>query len=237
MDKLYVHTEQMHNFRAARAVVPFVIKVVSPNSILDVGCGTGTWLKVFEENGVSDYLGVDGDYVEKNLLKIPLSRFVSHDLTKELSLQKKFDLVVSLEVAEHLPEKSADLFVKTLVDHGLTILFSAAIPGQSGQNHLNEQWPTYWADKFAKHGYYFHDIIRPEIWGDENVDWWYKQNTFLVNKEFSGKTIMNLVHPLCFKHNVDSRQSLIDSIFSGSFGSLQSFKIFLKSVRYKILKS
>jgi SAM-dependent methyltransferase len=236
MDKLYVHTEQMHNFNAPRIVVPIVINLVQPKSVLDVGCGTGTWLKIFEENGIKDYLGIDGDYVDKELLKIPASNFKSHDLTKELALGRKFDLVISLEVAEHLPEISADLFVKTLVDHGETILFSAAIPGQSGQNHLNEQWPSYWQKKFATHGYYFQDIIRPEIWNNENVDWWYKQNTFIVTTETSSKLILDVVHPKCFAHNVDERQNRIDSILSGSFGGLQSLKIFLKSVHYKIFK-
>ena len=148
MFKPYIHTEAIHNLSAPRVIVPIVLEMIKPNSILDVGCGIGTWLKVFEEYGVDDYLGIDGDYVDRSTLKISEKRFLPNDLRKRWSLNRKFDLVVSLEVAEHLPEEVADLFVSTLSAHGDTILFSAAIPGQGGQNHVNEQWPTYWQKKF-----------------------------------------------------------------------------------------
>ena len=167
MKPLYVHEEAVHNFAAPREVVPFVISLVAPNSVLDVGCGIGTWLKIFEECGVSDYLGVDGDYVNRSLLKISETKFVAKDLRRPWSLNRKFDLLICLEVAEHLPKECAQEFVKVLVSHGEVILFSAAIPNQGGQNHLNEQWPEYWQAIFANFGYHFHDVIRPLFWSNE----------------------------------------------------------------------
>jgi len=106
---------------------------------------------------------------------------------------------MSLEVAEHLPEDKADLFVSVLVAHAEKIVFSAAIPSQGGQNHLNEQWPEYWQKKFEKHGYYFHDTIRPLIWNNAAIDWWYRQNMFLVTKERSDVKILPVIHPELYR--------------------------------------
>lgn len=236
MNKLYIHTEDIHNLDAPRDIVPLIMDLVKPKSVLDVGCGTGTWLKVFEEHGVENYLGVDGDYVERNHLKIPLSKFMTHDLRHELNVHKKFDLVVSLEVAEHLPETCADDFVNSLVRHGDVIMFSAAIPGQGGQNHLNEQWPEYWSRKFSRHGFYFHDTIRPIIWNSSNINWWYKQNTFLVTKEPSLCKMLNIVHPHCFDFQVSTLKNSYEGVLAGNLGVLTSSKILFRSFRNLLWK-
>ena len=83
--------------------------------------------------------GLDGPFVNRNELLIPNERFSVAELTGPISLGRQFDLVQSLEVAEHLPKTSAERFVQTLVTHGTRVLFSAAIPGQGGENHINEQ--------------------------------------------------------------------------------------------------
>ena len=183
MNTLYLHTEEAHNMRAPRQLVPIIMDLLKPVSVLDVGCGIGTWLKAFEEAGIVDYAGVDGEYVERSSLKVTATKFHSIDLRTPWSLKRKFDLIVSLEVAEHLPEECANIFIKALVSHGDVILFSAAIPGQSGQNHINEQWLSYWQEKFAKEGYTLYDSIRPRIWTNEIVDIWYKQNIVIFCKE------------------------------------------------------
>ena len=135
--------------RSARVVVPLVLELVRARSVVDVGCGDGTWLSVFREHGVEDVRGIDGDYVDRAELQIPRERFHPHDLTRPLELGHTFDLAVSLEVAEHLPPESADDFVTSLTRHAPIVLFSAAAPYQGGQNHVNEQWPAYWAARFA----------------------------------------------------------------------------------------
>jgi ubiquinone/menaquinone biosynthesis C-methylase UbiE len=76
----YVHEEIVHNFKAANEVVPFIVELLNPKSIVDVGCGIGTWLKVFEDIGVGTILGIDGSYVDKKLLKIGVDKFVDFDL-------------------------------------------------------------------------------------------------------------------------------------------------------------
>lgn len=235
METTYIHTEDVHNTKAAKVVVPLILDLVPLKSILDVGCGIGTWLKVFIDYGINDFLGVDGDYVNRNQLQIENTHFISHDLTTPLSLKREFDLVLSLEVAEHLPKNAANAFVESLVTHGKTILFSAAIPGQGGQNHLNEQWPEYWMAKFAKHGYFFHDVIRPLIWENSNVDYWYRQNIFLVNKKSnSGDNFKSVVHPHLFNKVLNNQIEYKNSLMKGQQGVKLAFKIFYNSLLYKI---
>ncbi|MFZ6014449.1 MAG: class I SAM-dependent methyltransferase [Bacteroidota bacterium] len=156
--------------------------LVQPRSVLDVGCGLGTWLKAFEECGVKDFKGVDGAYVNKTLLRIPQERFYAHDLTQAMDLGRKFDLVMTLEVAEHLEKELADQFVKTLVGHGDLILFSAAVPGQGGQHHVNEAWLSQWVKIFSKHDFILYDVLRPKIWNNNAIEVWYKQNIVMFCK-------------------------------------------------------
>lgn len=165
--------------RSAREVVPLVMDLVRPASVIDVGCGIGTWLSVFRETGVEDIFGIDGDWVEKSQLEIPGDKFLAADLAKPLRIERHFDLVVSLEVAEHLPGSRAEGFIDSLTSLGPVVLFSAAIPHQGGRNHINEQWPEYWLSHFQARGYVVIDAFRKRIWQNDNVEWWYAQNTLL----------------------------------------------------------
>ena len=165
--------------RSARAIAPLVLELVQPRSVVDVGCGVGTWLSVFAELGIDDVLGIDGDWVDPEALEIPGERFLAVDLAEALRLDRTFDLVVSLEVGEHLHEDAAATYVESLVRLAPVVLFSAAIPFQRGTHHVNEQWPAYWAELFSRHGYAAVDCIRRRIWNDDDVDWHYAQNTLL----------------------------------------------------------
>src|SRR5262249_19580791 len=146
---------------------------------VDVGCGTGPWLKAFMRAGIPSVTGVDGSYVNPGQLRIPQSSFIAKDLTKPLNLDRKFDLCISMEVAEHLPPARAASFVADLVSLAPVVLFSAAVPEQGGTNHINEQWPEYWRDLFEKHEYRVIDCIRPKIWNDRRVDYFYRQNSLI----------------------------------------------------------
>ncbi len=173
--------------RSAGAIVPLVVEIMHPNSVIDFGCGTGTWLAVFQEYGVPDVLGIDGDYVERSSLEIHEERFLAWDLTSHLRLDRTFDLAISLEVGEHLPASSAEDFVASLTSAAPVVLFSAAIPFQKGQGHVNEQWPDYWADLFAMQNYVCIDLLRPILWNDEAVEWWYAQNILI----YASQEILN----------------------------------------------
>ena len=167
--------------RSAKVVVPLVLQWVRPSSIIDVGCGQGAWLAEFRELGVTDALGVDGDYVDRQRLEIPAECFQARDLSQPLNLTRRFDLAMSLEVAEHLPSQAADGFIESLTRLAPIVLFSAAIPHQGGTHHINEQWPGYWAKRFAQHDYFPIDCFRRRIWHNANVEWWYAQNMFFYS--------------------------------------------------------
>lgn len=165
---------------SALTVVPRVIELVQPKTVVDFGCGEGVWLSVFKDLGCA-VKGVDGDYVERSRLAIAESEFIGADLRQRHALGKH-DLVVSLEVAEHLPGTDADPFVDMLTRHGDVVLFSAAIPGQGGTGHINEQWPDYWVEKFKQKGYVATGALRWEFWTNEQVENWYRQNLILFAK-------------------------------------------------------
>lgn len=172
---------------SAKTVVPAVLNMLQPQSVVDVGCGIGTWLSVFRACGVETVLGIDGDYINRSKLLIPSSSFMSMNLAEPFVLPQRFDLAVSLEVAEHLPPQCASSFVSSLCRSAPAVLFSAAVPGQGGEHHVNEQWPEYWRRLFATHEFGMFDALRPSLWYDETVAVCYRQNLFL----FFSKTLLD----------------------------------------------
>ena len=179
-----------------------------------VGCGDGNWLAIFRKLGVEDILGFDGEYIDQDLLQVPSEYFKVADLTRPFRLERTFDLVISLEVAEHLPAECAAAFVESLTRLAPLVLFSAAIPGQGGNHHINEQWPDKWAELFREHDYVPVDFIRKRIWQSDAVEFWYVQNTLLfarldvvessssLKAEFEGTNPnqLSLVHPRQYAH-------------------------------------
>ncbi len=174
---------QETNLSSARAIIPHVMRLAAPRSVVDIGCGRGLWLKAFMEAGVADAEGYDGEYVERGTLVIPEKLFHPQDLEKPVEFSKMFDLAVCLEVAEHVPDAAADTLVGSLTRAAPVVLFSAALPLQGGSHHVNEQWPAYWQQKFAARGYVPVDAIRRHVWDDKSVSFFYAQNILLYVKE------------------------------------------------------
>lgn len=165
--------------KSAKPVIERLKENLKIESVLDVGCGQGAWLNVWKSTGTKDIVGIDGDYVKKETLLISPTHFISHDLRKEFNLNRSFDFVQSLEVAEHIESASADLFIKTLCKHGKVVMFSAATPGQGGTDHINEQSFEYWRKKFEAQGYEAYDYVRPAIQANMAVEFWYRYNIIL----------------------------------------------------------
>lgn len=233
----YKHNEKVHNLKSPRIIVPEIMRLLSFKSVVDIGCGTGTFLNIFKSLGVTDVLGVDGSWVNKDLLykNINPDEFLESDLENKITLNKKYDLVISLEVAEHLSHKSADIFVESLVNAGNIIVFSAAIPNQGGQNHINEQWVTYWEEKFMKHNYVIHDILRPIFWDNPDVFSWYKQNiVLLAPKELKlcfveqSVPMRNIVHYDIFLNKTKA----LENIIKGRRSPLLYIKLLIISILF-----
>jgi len=182
----YIHDENTHNQTDPSILVPLFMEMFSPRSVCDVGCGTGNFLYAFKNNGVGKVTGFDGTWANKELLAKHLAKdeFVTIDFEGALPQPpQKFDLALNLEVAEHVSEKRSDDLIDFLTGLSDTIVFGAAIPGQGGFNHINEQWEEYWEAKFNKRGYKKYDIIRHRIISNKAISWWYRQNMVVYSKK------------------------------------------------------
>lgn len=195
---------------SAKEVIPVVLEYTKPSSVIDVGCGVGTWLSVWQKSGIDDITGVDGNYVRSQDLLIPNDKFITSDLEKPFSLQRKFDLVSCLEVAEHIRPGNAEHFIHSICNLGDIVLFSAAIPGQEGTLHYNEQYPGYWIKLFEQNNFKPYDCIREQVWNNTKVSWWYRQNIMffirndkkenylsITNKK---QEVLPMVHPELLKY-------------------------------------
>jgi Methyltransferase domain len=182
-DNVFFDGQKHGSYMSACAVLPVVQQLVSPRSVCDVGCGVGTWLRVWKDLGVQDVLGLDGAYVNREQLLIAPDEFQPRDLQAPISLDHRFDLVMSLEVAEYLPPSRSRSLVRDLTSMAPLVLFSAAIPHQGGRDHINEQWQSCWASLFNEHGFRTFDVIRPVIWDNSQVERWYRQNIVIYCRE------------------------------------------------------
>lgn len=231
------HLESVY---AARTILPLVLDALPPvNSAIDFGCGVGTWLSVLKEKGAREIQGIDGPWLDQNLLQIPKENFRQVNFEEGIQFGKRYDLAISLEVAEHLSQESANRFVEMLVGVSDCILFSAAIPFQGGRSHINEQWLDYWVDIFASRGYLAFDFVRKKIWNDGQIPYWYRQNILLFVKKNQARNIkipgsgepgtdspISLVHPDLYLSKVRQMSSV-----SGSW------KLFRRAVRAWVKES
>jgi len=214
-DKNY--SEDYYNWResparkSAEIIVPILTKMFPIESVVDIGCAEGTWLKVFKANGTLDIQGYDGPWLNREKLIIE-EKFFNECCLNSFQVDPKirYDLSVCLEVAEHLDESSADNLILQLTNLADRVLFSAAIPGQGGLHHINEQPPSYWKEKFNIFGFQQKDTLRPMIWNDDRIAWWYRQNIFIYEKSQEPQISKNegfegnyLVHPKAFQEKQD----------------------------------
>lgn len=219
----YVHDSAIHRTKDAELIVPILIDLFKPQSVVDVGCGLGTFLKIFIDAGITDVQGVEGSWTDKSKLVVDENRITIADIESGFNLHRKFDMAVCLEVAEHINEQFAAQLVHTLTTHSDLVVFSAAIPGQGGQNHVNEQWIGYWRELFRAHDYKMYDLIRPHIWENRNIYWWYRQNIVVCIKSsvavgFKETPVYNYIHPELYVSKVaelHAHKQWIDKIFSG----------------------
>jgi len=224
-DEKFYEYNVIGSLRSAKLVLGLLHDKFKFASVADLGCGRGTWLRASLDLGASRVLGYDGVWnegkVDQNI------DFISCDLENLDIDDERFDLAISLEVAEHLSEGKADQFIDALVKKSDAVVFASAFTRQLGTTHINEQFPSYWAEKFESRGYYPVDFFRPKIWGDTNIEPCYRQNTFLYVKKgndslrnifgdnnfVEGYKYMNCMHPEIYLER--SGMGLVNDFYVG----------------------
>lgn len=164
---------------SAQIILPDLLRLFEVQSTLEVGCGNAHWTRAAVSVGVGDYLAVDGPWNVQSDLVIEPSHYLALDLSRPLPLDRRFDMAICLEVAEHLEEKYSNTLIDSLVDSAEIVVFSAAMPLQGGYRHVNEQQASWWRAKFNDRGFQAFDLVRPKHWSDEAIHYWYRQNTFV----------------------------------------------------------
>lgn len=160
-------------------------------------------------------LGLDGADIPDDL-EIPREGFRVVDLEQPVDPPGRYDVALCLEVAEHLTEAAGRRLVPFLTSASDLIVFSAAVPGQGGTNHLNEQWPGYWQELFAEYGFRFEDEIRWRFWNDQEIEWWYRQNMFIARRgEGESPPVRPVVHPRLLEKKVRQNSHAVNDFYYG----------------------
>lgn len=147
----YIDRDREEAVKDAEQFAEVVLDIYDPTSILELGCGTGTLLYPYLERGIHVH-GVDLSETAKEESALPDSAFEIHDLTQPYTPNQEYDIVICVEVLEHIPPKAADTIVESISSAGDTAIVTAAPPGQGGTHHVNEQPSGYWIEKFEQHG-------------------------------------------------------------------------------------
>ena len=179
MEEFYAHS-RAGSARSAAVVAPVVQDLVQARSILDVGGGEGWWASAFSR------LGATSVSIENGPLppSAPGVTCVEHDLRRPIGREVGApDLVLCLEVAEHLEPAVGSRLEGELCSLAPAVLFSAAVPGQGGVGHVNEQWPAYWVERFESHGFRCSGALRWRFWLDDRVESWYRQHLLFATSE------------------------------------------------------
>jgi len=236
----YDHASNLHTIEGPRAALRRLWESDVPASVLDVGCGTGTWLRAALELGASEVFGVDGVEIPADSLLFPAENFRTLDLTSPIDLERNFDAVICLEVAEHLDQQYAGNLVQTLTRHSDYVVFSAACPGQMGQHHVNCQWPHYWQSLFNVEGFYCQDEVRWQLWNESLIEPWYRQNIFVARRDCKLASredrVKPVLHPEMIPHLViePTRDTIVKQIESGQMPPLWYVASIFKSGAAKI---
>lgn len=227
----------LESLESARVYLTHLWNFIEPNSVLDVGCGRGAWLKACHELGSNNLYGYDGNWNSQLQMIDESIEFTSIDLNEPFSLNKEVDLLITLEVAEHLAPSCSAQFVKSITSVSNSVLFSAAYTEQGGTNHINEQAHSYWASLFIENGYVPFDLFRPFFWGDKRVGFWYQQNTFLYLKK--GSDVYNKIIDAGFSEieNINFMDCVHPTLYDLKCGNGIGVKALVKELIPSILRA
>jgi SAM-dependent methyltransferase len=183
-DKSFYSHMDKGSSSSARIILAEIARHVPFHSIVDIGCGEGSWLRAALElrPNLNRAVGIDGPWT-KPYHGGMAAEFIYHDLSDSLPKLPAFDLAVCVEVAEHLPASRTKGLISDLARLSDVVLFSGAIPGQSGTGHINERWAAEWYEEFKSQNFDAYDLLRPGLWTKQGVSPWYAQNVFLFARQ------------------------------------------------------
>ena len=182
-DKRYYQSLRSHSYGSATKIIGYLTSFLDVSTVIDFGCGMGTWCLAARELGINKIIGIDQNPYNSEYMLISSDQYLQKDLRNTIDLDMSACIVISVEVVEHIEEEYGEIFVENLCRHSDIILFSAAIPHQGGEGHVNEKPCSYWSKIFASKGYCYIDCIRPAFWDDNDVAVWYKNNCILYVKD------------------------------------------------------
>lgn len=193
-----------HATALAGPVAEYLADRISVRSLVDLGCGQAIILaRVAVRCNAKELMGIDGSYAASRV-RIPPNRFLPLDLETanlHMLVQNSFDLAMCLEVVEHLTFPAADRIIDWMCGHASVILFSAAIPGQGGYGHINEQWPSYWIERFKRRDFEVDGAVRAALWDRQEIPCYYRQNLLMfyrrgtVMRVAGSDFTQDVVHP------------------------------------------
>jgi len=218
----YVHDLKTHGEASADHLARILYSIFKPVSVIDVGCGLGAFVKAFKEFGVKDAIGLDLPSVSTRMRLIPKEMFYEFDLTYKLNVGERYDMALCLEVAEHVPIHDTAQLVDNLCRLAPIVVFSAALPHQRGQGHINCHPPDWWRLQFEEKGYRCYDHLRDEIWHMTDIPWWYRQNIMVFGEDVfmmldayglkpSPTPIRHLIHPEMHDQNIGLTSQAVHS--------------------------
>lgn len=200
------------SYRSAHLILSYIKTHYSIHSIIDYGCGIGTWCIAAKELGVDEVCGIDSNLLNHDDLIGQHIEFRQLDIAQPIDLHRDFDMAMSMEVGEHLQTSVSDIYIKNLVRHTELVLFSAAVPGQEGLHHINEKPLSYWVEKFRTYDFLLLDVLRGIFWSNQDVEPWYRNNVVLfAHKSLANQMcqqfpspppITDIIHPELFERKI-----------------------------------
>lgn len=208
----------------AKIIVSPLVESLKPSSVVDLGTAAGSWLAAVKQLGVQHVRGIDGPWVPEDQRHIANDEFVPADLEKEIPEIGRFDLAICTEVLEHISKLASVRAVEWLCRAAPVVLFSAAVPLQGGTSHINEAWQSHWSRLFKSQGFETYDVIRPAIWNDKRLPYWYRQNLLLMARGDVGRALgmtpsdgrmLDSIHPDLYLHRAERMNRLDDRSLNG----------------------
>jgi hypothetical protein len=237
---MYKYQKELHNESCSTELSKIIFEEFKPIAIFDVGCGLGNFIKDFQNLGCIAS-GTDGKWVlnQKYLLICDSNSIVVQDLNNPTKLiPEKTDIVISLEVAEHLEPESSERFINYLCSTGSLVVFSAATPWQGGQGHINEKLSSYWIDLFKENGYEVSNYLRSLLWDNEDIFPWYRQNILIFYNNNHKLVFPKLVDGNNQIYNIFSpfiympKSEIMHSIYDGRVSWFFLFRTIVKKIAY-----